>query len=71
MGNVRYILTKYETTRRTEKVEYLVDIPENIRNKTQYAEEQIFDNTYINYKVVDIVDSERLDDEFRGLKRVK
>ena len=71
MSSVKYILTKYETIRRTEKVEYAVDIPENIKNKTVYANEQVLDNNYVDYKVVDIVDSEMLDEETRSLRRVR
>jgi len=71
MSSVKYILTKYETIRRTEKVEYAVEIPENIRNEMVYANEQVLDNNYVDYKVVDIVDSEMLDEETRNLRRVK
>ncbi len=71
MSDAKYILTKYETIRRTEKVEYTVEIPENIRNKREYANEQIQDSNYVDCKVVDIVDSEWLDDEVRGLRKVK
>ena len=71
MNSVKYILTKCETIRRTEKVEYLVEIPENIRNKTEYAEEQIIDNKYVDYKVVDIIDSDTLDEEICSLRRIK
>jgi hypothetical protein len=71
MSNVKYILTKYETIRRTEKVEYTVEIPENIKNKREYANEQVVDNNYTDQRVVDIVDSEWLDDETRSLRRVK
>jgi hypothetical protein len=71
MSSVKYILTKYETIRRTEKVEYTVEIPESIRNKTVYADEQVFDNDYTDYKVVDIVDSEKLDEEIHSLRKVK
>ncbi len=71
MSSVKYILTKYETIRRTEKVEYMVEIPENIKNKTAYADEQVLDNNYANYRVVDIVDSELLDEEIRSLQRVR
>ena len=71
MSSVKYILTKYETIRRTEKVEYVVEIPENIRNKTVYANEQVLDSNYVDYKVVDIVDSEMLGEETRSLLRVK
>ncbi len=71
MSSVKYILTKYETIRRTEKVEYAVEIPENIKNKKIYAVEQVFDNNYVDYKVVDIVDSELLDEEIRSFRKVK
>jgi hypothetical protein len=71
MSSVKYILTKYETIRRTEKVEYTVEIPENIKNKTAFADEQVLDNNYADYKVVDIVDSELLDEETRNLRRIK
>jgi hypothetical protein len=71
MSSVKYILTRYETIRRTEKVKYAVEIPENIRNKTVYANEQVLDNNYVDCKVVDIVDSEMLDEETRSLRRVK
>lgn len=69
MSDAKYILTKYETIRRTEKVEYTVEIPENIRNKREYANEQIQDSNYVDCKVVDIVDSEWLDDEVRSLRK--
>ena len=71
MNTVKYILTKHETIRRTEKVEYTVEIPENTKNKTAYADEQVLYNNYADYKVVDIVDSELLDEETRSLRRVK
>jgi hypothetical protein len=71
MSSTKYILTKYETIRRTEKVEYTVEIPENINNKTAYADEQVIDSNYADYKVVDIVDSEKLDEEVRSLRRFK
>lgn len=71
MSSVKYILTKYETIRRTEKVEYAVEIPENIKNKKVYANEQVLYNNCVDYKVVDIVDSEMLDEETRSLRRVR
>lgn len=71
MNNIRYILTKYETIRRTEKVEYVVDIPEVVRNKKEYADELVLENEHLACKVVDIVDSEKLDEEIRSLRRVK
>ncbi len=71
MSGTKYILTKYETIRRTEKVLYTIEIPETIRRKTEYADEQVLDNNYIDFKVVDIVDSEKLDEEVRSLRKVK
>ena len=71
MDNIRYILTKYETVQRTEKVEYVVDIPEVVRNKRQYANELVSNNEYLAYAVVDVVDSEKLDEEVRSLRRTK
>ncbi len=71
MSIVKYILTKYETVRRTEKIEYTVEIPENIKNKTVYANKQVLDNNYTNYEVVDIVDSESLDEEIRSFRRAE
>jgi len=70
MNSRKYVLTKYETIRRTEKVEYTVEIPVNIRNKTEYADEQVFDNNYFDCKVVDIVDSESLDEEICSLRKL-
>ncbi len=69
MSSVKYILTKYETIRRTEKVEYAVEIPENVKNKKVYAVERVIDNNYEDYKVVDIIDSEILDEEIRNLRK--
>jgi len=71
MSSVKYILTKYETIRRTEKVEYAVEIPENVKNKKVYAVERVIDNNYVDYKVVDIIDSEILDEEIRNLRKVR
>lgn len=65
---MKYILTKNETIRRTEKVEYFLDIPENIKNKEKYANNQIIENKYKKHKIVDIVDSEILDEEIVSLK---
>ncbi|MBI4721978.1 MAG: hypothetical protein HY769_03100 [Candidatus Stahlbacteria bacterium] len=41
----------------------MIKIPANVRNKKAYAEKQLEDNNYVSCKVVDIVDSEILDDE--------
>lgn len=65
---MKYILTKNETIKRTEKVEYSVDIPENIKNKEKYANNQIIENKYSKHEVIDIVDSEILDEEIVSLR---
>jgi len=65
---MKYILTKHETIRRTEQIEYYIDIPKNIKDKERYANNQIFENKYKKYKIVDIVDSETLDDEIIDLR---
>ena len=71
MKSTKYIVTKHETIRRIEKVEYQVEIPSHIRNKEQYAHDKINDNDYMDCKVVDILDSEMLDDELIYLKKCK
>ena len=63
METTRYILTRNETVRRVEKIEYTIKIPENVKNKQAYAEKQLKDNNYVSCKVVDVIDSEMLDDE--------
>ncbi len=65
---MKYILTKHETIRRTEKIQYEVEIPKNIQGKSEYANNQIEENNYQSYKMVDIVDSELVDDEIISLK---
>ena len=65
---MKHILTKYETIRRTEKIEYSINIPKNIKNKERYANNQVMENKYKRYKVVDVVGSEILDDEIINLK---
>ncbi len=67
---MKHILTKYETIRRTEKIEYSINIPKNIKNKERYADNQVLENKYKRYKVVDIVNSEILDDEVVDLKAI-
>lgn len=66
--DMKYILTKHETIRRTEKIEYSIDIPEYIKNKERFARNQIIESNYTKQKVVDIVDSEMLDDEIVSLR---
>lgn len=68
MKTVKYAIIKDETIRRTERVEYIFAIPVNIRNKKRYAIQQLEDNNYLNYKIVDILESELLDDGFVGFK---
>ncbi|PIS39763.1 MAG: hypothetical protein COT33_00220 [Candidatus Nealsonbacteria bacterium CG08_land_8_20_14_0_20_38_20] len=65
----KYIVTKLETIRRTEKVQYEVLIPEKIRNKEEYTQDQLEEGNYKNCKMVDIVDSEMLDDEIISLTK--
>lgn len=65
---MEYILTKYETIKRTEKIEYLVDIPKNIKNKERYASNHVIENKYKKCNVIDIVDSEILDDKVVKLR---
>lgn len=69
MKSTKYILTKYENIRRIEKVEYEIEIPEKIKNKIEYADEQVLENNYNNYKIVDIIDSEMLDEEIMDLRK--
>ena len=69
MKNTKYILTKCETIKRTEKVEYEVEIPENIKNKIRYADKQILGNNYKNCRVADVIDSELIDEENFNLRR--
>jgi len=65
---MKYTLIKDETIRRIERVQYVVEIPKNIKNKIEYADEQVRGNNYKSYKMIDIVDSELLDDEVVNLK---
>lgn len=70
MKKLKYILTKYETVKRVEKVEYKVEIPVGIKNKIEYANKKVLGNDYVGYKIIDICDSEILDDEVEGLKKL-
>ncbi|HCA67512.1 MAG: hypothetical protein UW39_C0022G0015 [Parcubacteria group bacterium GW2011_GWC2_44_17] len=60
---MKYFLTKYETITRTEKVQYEIEVPENIKSKKKYADNQIQENNYQSHKILDIVDSELMDEE--------
>jgi hypothetical protein len=71
MKKLKYILTKYETVRRTEKVEYEVEIPPGIKNKIAYADRKILEGDYMGCRVVDVCDSEMLDEEAKSLKLLK
>ncbi len=68
---MKYIIIKDETVRRTERIRYEVEIPKNIKNKTEYADEQVKENNYKSYEISDIIDSELLDDEVVNLVRSK
>lgn len=63
MKIVKYTLTKYETIRRVEKVEYILEIPSHVRNKEKCAIDQVACGDYKSYKVADVVDSEMLDEQ--------
>jgi len=65
---MEHILTKYETVKRTEKIEYSIDIPKNIKDKEKYANNQVAENEYKKCKIVDIIDSEILDDKVISLR---
>lgn len=66
---MKYILIKDETIRRIERMQYEVEVPKNIKNKIEYADNQIKENNYKSCKMLDIVDSELLDDEVVDLKK--
>lgn len=66
---MKYILIKDETIRRIERMQYEVDVPKNIKNKIEYADNQIKENNYNSCKMLDIVDSELLDEEVVDLKK--
>lgn len=70
MKKSKYVLTKYETVRRVEKVEYEVEIPRVVKNKIVYADKKILQNDYLSYKIVDICESEMLDEEVKSFKRI-
>ena len=65
---MKYILTKHETIRRTEKIQYEIEIPKNIQDKKGYANNQVEENNYKSYKRLGIVDSELINDEIANLK---
>ncbi len=67
---MKYILIKDESIRRTERMQYKVEIPKNIKNKIEYADNQVKKNNYQSCKMLDIVDSEMLDDEVVNLKKI-
>ena len=60
---MKYFLTKYETITRTEKVQYEIEIPKNIKSKKRYADNQIQENNYQSHKILDVVNSELIDEE--------
>lgn len=65
---MKYILIKDETIRRTERVRYEIEIPKNIKNKILYADNQVKENNYESYKIIDRFNSEPIDDEIISLK---
>jgi len=67
MSSGTYVLTRFERLLRVEKVEYTVEIPENIKNKRKYAEGQVLENNYTDCKVVDIPLSEMLEEKVYSL----
>ncbi len=71
MGNAKYILTKFERVLRVEKVEYTVEIPDDIRDKRGYATAQLLECNYMDCKVVDIPLSKMLDEEFHSLRKAR
>ncbi len=71
MSSAKYILTRYERILRVEKVEYTIEIPENIKRKRAFAERKWADGDYIDCKVVDIPFSEMLEEEVDSLRRMK
>lgn len=71
MKKSKYILTKYETIRRVERVEYEVEIPEMIKDKTMYADKQVLENNYTDCRVADILDGEILDEEIKSLRKIR
>ena len=66
---MKYFLTKYETITRTEKVQYEIEVPENIKSKKKYADNQIQENNYQSHKILDIIDSELMDEEIIDFRR--
>ena len=60
---MKYFLTKHETITRTEEVQYEIEIPKNIKGKKRYADNQIQENNYQSHKILDVVDSELIDEE--------
>ena len=65
---MKYFLTKYETITRTEKVQYEIEIPKNIKDKKRYADNQIQENNYQSHKMLDVVNSELIDEEIIDFK---
>ncbi len=67
----KYNFIKDETIRRIERVCYIVEIPDRIKHKRQYAKRMVEESGYLKYEIADILDSELLDEEFVsfGLKK--
>lgn len=65
---MQYILTKLETVRRVEKMQYVIEIPKKIKDKERYANKRVEENNYLSSKLSNIADSELIDDEIIDLK---
>ena len=65
---MKYFLTKHETITRTEKVQYEIEIPKNIKSKKRYADNQIQENNYQSHKILDVVNSELIDEKIIGFR---
>ncbi len=70
MSSSKYILTRCERMLRVEKVEYVVEVPERIKDKLAYAEKHVFNSDYVSCAVVDIPFSEKLEEETEGLRKM-
>lgn len=66
---MKYLLTRYETIKRVEEVEYEIEIPHGIKSKSEYAEEKVLGGAYEHCRVMNVLESESLDEETVGLKR--
>lgn len=65
----KYILIRHETIIRTEKIRYEINIPEDIIDKKEYAEEMVSSGDYINSKVVDVLGGQVVNEENLSLRK--